>query len=338
MVILTRGRIYNRIYTDEEWELVNPLNKAIMEDYLEEYKQRKIKPSTIKQYHNDLRIILIFILKFLNNNSILELNKKDFRKLSIWFSDTLQMSNARSNRLMSAVRSLLTYVENDDEYAYESNIAKKVKGLPKEAVKTDEDNFFLSYNQIMKLKEELLKRGKIQHAVLEMIMFDSGGRRNEVAQITKYNLINSNKTNIVVGKRGKTFPLVYFDDTKELIKQYLEQRGNDNIDCLWTTGEGKDKRPATYENLYDRVMYMSKILSEIEGKPIEFFPHSFRHSRSEILSRGEDPRIIDKATGLPKIFSLQELQIFMHHSSSDVTSGYLKDHSEEQIDTMFDFN
>ena len=38
-----RGRVYNRTYTKEEWDGVLQENKNIMEDFLEEYKQRKKK-------------------------------------------------------------------------------------------------------------------------------------------------------------------------------------------------------------------------------------------------------------------------------------------------------
>lgn len=333
-----RGRIYNRIYTEEEYESVNKLNKHIIEDFLEEYKQRKIKESTIKQYYNDLRIIMLYIKRQLDNKSIFELGKKDFRRLSIWLSDTLKMSNARSNRIMSAVRSLLTYCEDDDEYEYDNNVAKKVKGLPKEPVRTNEDNFFLTFEQVMKLRQELINRDKLQHAVLLMMMFDSGARRNEVCQVTKYDLLEGNKTNQVIGKRGKVFPLVYLNDTKELIVKHLKERGEDNIDSLWVVGTGENKREASYETLYDWVIYMSKMLSEIENKNIQFFPHSLRHSRAECLMNGKDVRIIDKNTGNPKIFTLEEIQIFLHHSDPKTTQGYLKDHTEEIINNMFDFS
>ena len=44
---MERGRIYNRIYTPELWEQVNPENKAILEDFMAEYRQRKKAKSTI---------------------------------------------------------------------------------------------------------------------------------------------------------------------------------------------------------------------------------------------------------------------------------------------------
>jgi site-specific recombinase XerD len=307
-----------------------------MDDFLEEYTQRQMKESTLKQYRNDLRIVLTYVKRELSNRSILELSKKDFRRFSLYMTNTWEMSNARCNRIMSAVRSLLTYVEDDDEYDYDNNLAKKVKGLPKDPIRTNEDDFFLSFEQIMKLRDELIKRNQLQDAVLLMIMFDSGGRRNEVFQVKKHGLLESNKTNEVIGKRGKKFTLVYLDDTKELIKQYLDQRGEDNIDSLWIAGKGDSKRSVNSDTLYNRIVSMSKLLSEIEGKQIEFFPHSLRHSRIECLLQGQDLRLLDE-NGKPKKFNLEQVQVFVNHSDPKTTQSYAKDHSGEIIDDMFGF-
>lgn len=331
-----RGRVYNNIFNEEDWKNVNEENKLMIEDFLEEYRQRKIKDTTIKQYYYDLRIVMIYILKFLKNKPITDLNKKDFRRFSIHLSNEMGVSNARANRLMSSVRSLLTYIEDDDDYEYENNVAKKVKGLPKDPVKTNEDDFFLSFDQVMRLREELIKRDRLQDAVLLMVMFDSAARRNEVFQILKVGILEGNKANEVVGKRGKKYKPVYLDDTRELIAQYLEQRGEDDIESLWITGKGNNKRPVTYEAIYDRIVSISKVLSEIEGKKIEFFPHSLRHSRIECLLQGEDTRILDE-NGKPKKFSLEQVQLYVNHSDPKTTQSYAKDHSAEIIDSMFGF-
>jgi integrase/recombinase XerD len=333
---LARGRVYNNIFNEEEWELVNEENKLMMEDFLEEYRQRKIKESTIKQYKNDIRIVFLYVLRKLKNLPITELNKKDFRRFSLYLSDELGVSNARANRLMSAVRSLLTYIEDDDDYDYEVNYAKKVKGLPKDPVRTNEDDFFLTFDQVMKLREELLKRDRLQDAVLLMVMFDSAARRNEVFQIQKHGLLDANKANEVIGKRGKKYKPVYLNDTKELIRQYLDERGEDEIASLWIMGTGENKKPISYNALYDRVVSMSKVLSEIEGKEIEFFPHSLRHSRIECLLQGHDTRILDK-DGNPKKFTLEEVQLFVNHSDPKTTQSYAKDHTTEIVDNMFGF-
>jgi site-specific recombinase XerD len=333
-----RSQVYNRIFNEEDWDKVNKENKIIMQDYLEEYKQRKMKPTTLLQYHNDLRIVLLFILHELNNRSILELNKKDFRRFNLWLQDK-GMSNARVNRLMSSVRSMLTYVEDDDDYEYDFNVAKKVKGLPKQAVRTDEEDFFLTYEQVIKVRNYLIEHEEWQLCSLWMLFYDSGARRNEVYQCKKQGILDGNKSNIVIGKRGKAFPLVYLNDTRdEVFAKYLEERGEDNIDSMWIIGSGDNKRPASYESIYDRVVPLSKILSELEGKEINFFCHSLRHTRCEHLLQGLDPRIIDKNTGKPKKFTLEEVQLFLHHSDPKTTQGYAKDHTEQIIDEMFDFS
>lgn len=333
---MARGTVYNRVFNKEDWNLVNIENKDIMEDFLEEYKQKKIKESTLKQYHNDLRIVMIYILKELKNKCILELNKKDFRRFNLWLQDK-GMSSSRVNRLMSSTRSMLTYIEEDDDYDYDSNIAKKIKGLPKQAVRTNEDNFFLSYKQVMDVRAKLIEMGKLQWAVLWMLFYDSGARRTEVFQATKVGILEGNKTNIVIGKRGKTFPLVFLNDTKELIKQYLEERGEDDIDSLWIKGTGKNKVAITDSTaLYTRMVSISEILSVMDDKEIELFCHSMRHTRCEHLLQGMDERLIDKATGEPRKFTLEEVQVFLHHSDPKTTQGYAKDHSDDVIDNMFD--
>ena len=324
-----RGRIYNNFYTPELWAQVNKDNKRILDDFLSEYKQRKMSKGTIDGYYHDLRIIFIYILKELDNRCILELNKKNFRGLSLYFTEECGMSPARTNRLKSAVNSMLTFCEEDDDYDYEINYAKKVKGIPRTRVKDDEDDFFFTFEEFIKVRDILV--------VLWSIGFDSAGRKNELFQIEKHGLTEHNKTNIVVGKRGKKFPLVYLDDTKELIKKYLKERGPDNIDSLWIKGSGENKQPRSDSSvLYDRIVSISKILSEVRGEECNIFTHTMRHSRLESLAQGTDTRLLDEE-GNPKKFPLEQIQIFSHHSSVSTTQAYLKDHSEDTINSMFGF-
>lgn len=195
---MSRGKIYNKFYTDELWAKVNKENKLILDDFLAEYRQRKMKPGTISGYKNDLRIILIYILMELDNKCILNLKKKDFRGLSLFFTENCGMSPARTNRLKSALNSMLTFCEEDDDYEYEINYAKKVKGIPRERVKDDEDDFFFTFDEFIKVRDILIERGKLQYAILWSLGFDSAGRKNELFQVEKHGLLDGNKTNIVV--------------------------------------------------------------------------------------------------------------------------------------------
>lgn len=331
---MERGRIYNRIYTPALWEQVNPENKAILEDFLAEYRQQKKAKSTVDAYFQDGRIAMIYILQHHNNKSILEMTKKDFRNMSIWLSDDCQMSANRVNRLKATVNSMLSFVEDDDSYDYNVNYAKKVKGLPRERVRDNDDDFFFTYDEFVKVRDILVERGRLQDAVLLSLGFDSGARKNELYQVIKHGLLDGNKTNVVIGKRGKKFPLVYLDDTKELIRKYLEERGDDDIDSLWIKGSGDHKSPVTKDSLYNRMRSISDIFSEVRGEPCNIFMHTMRHSRAESLMQGTDLRLVDE-NGETIKFPLDKISKFMHHSDIGVTQGYLMNHDEEEIDAMF---
>lgn len=335
---MARGRgVYNRIYSPEKWEKVNLENKNIMEDFLTEYRQQKKSETTLKAYWNDLRLVLIKIMEDFDNKSILEMTKKDFRKLNLWFDES-GMSPARCNRLHSCVNSLLTFCEDDDDYDYEINQSKKVKGVPNVKVKTDEDNFFFTFEEFIKVRDKLIEQGDLQIAVMWSLAFDSGARRNEVFQVQKHGLLEGNKTNIVKGKRGKLFPLVYLNDTKDLIQKYLEERGDDDIDSLWIVNSKDDKRPlADSITLYEWLTTKcNKILQDIRGEETNIFFHTCRHSRIECLLQGTDDRLKDE-NGDNRKFPLEQIMVLVHHSDVSTTQSYLKNHDEDTINEMFGF-
>lgn len=323
--------MYNRIYNEDDWKNVNKKNKSIMEDYLLEYTARKKKKTTIQQYRNDIRIILIYILKHCDNKDITELSKRDFRNLSLWLSDELELSNARTNRLMSCCRSLLTYVEEDDEYEYENNVSRKIKGLPKESVR---NIVFLTDDIISKLRTKLLYDERYKEATLLSLLYDSACRKNECAQVEKYSFLEDdrNSTNPVVGKRGKIFNLIYFNMTIYCARLYLEERGDDDIDSLWVLGKGENKRPAKASNLYDWVVSWRKDLKEITGQDYKINCHSFRHSALENMSTGE--HYICKELGLGAI-PLEKLKLIANHSDLSTTASYLLDKSTQELENLF---
>ena len=169
--------VYNRIYSKQKWEQVNKYNKELMEDFLLELKAQKKSQGTIDQYRNDLRIMFIYILEELNNKEIYKLKKKQFRNYMLWLQEK-EMSNARINRLMSALRSMLSYASDEDTYEgeLEINHAQKVRGLVKEKVR---EIIFLTDEEIEYIYSRLIEKGKYQQALLIALMYDSAGRRRK---------------------------------------------------------------------------------------------------------------------------------------------------------------
>ena len=337
---------YNRTFSEEKWSRVNPENKRILEDFLLEYRSQKKSPKTIEAYRQDLRIILIHVMEKLDNKSLLDMTKKDHRNVSLWLSEGMNGSegdsqgrgNSRVNRMRSSLNSLLSFCEEDPSYEYEQNMSKKVKGLPKEKVKTDEDAFFFTFAEFIEVRNRLVEQEDYQTAALWSLAFDSGARRTEVAQVEKHGFFEEGNhwTNIVRGKRGKTFPLIYLDDTREIVLKWLEQRGEDDIDLLWTVGDGENRHAASSELLYSRIMKCAKILSEIRGEEANIFFHSIRHARADVMSRGEDSRVKDK-DGSNRVYTLDEIRILLHHDDISTTQGFLKPRDSEILGEMFGF-
>lgn len=111
---------------------VSPTNKSLVNDFLIEKKAQGKAKSTLQQYQWDLRIILYLIYKHFENKGLVDLTRKNIRNLCIIFQE-MNMSNARVNGLMSALRAALELCA-DDDYDYEFNVGSRVKGLPKNPV------------------------------------------------------------------------------------------------------------------------------------------------------------------------------------------------------------
>lgn len=326
--------VYNRFFDPEIYELVNEQNKIILDDFLMELNQSQKSENTIYQYKRDLKGFFCYIYENLNNEFILNLTKRDFRRYSIYIQSLV--SNARHNRLLSSIRSLLNFAENEEEdfySSYDRNIAEKVKSLPKDRVR---DIVFLTDKQVLKLVDKLTELKEFQKATLVSLAYDSCARKNELSQVTKISFMNSelNNTNIVRGKGGKEFPLLYFNLTKRSAKLWLEKRGEDNIDSLWIVGSGDNVHSATNKNLYDWIIFCREILEDLEDDEIPFNLHSFRHSGLENYSRGDHYICREKNDG--QGFSLEKLKLLANHESISTTQSYLKDNSIQELEELFD--
>lgn len=328
---MVKGKqVYNRFFEQSKWDEVPKFNKDLIDDFLLELKSQGKSEGTVHQYFNDLRIICIYIHDELGNKEFHKLKKKHFRNMVLFFKEK-GMSNARVNRLKSSVSSMLEFASNEEDYEdlMEINYASKIKGLQKESVR---DIVFLDWNEVEIIYNELKSQERYQESLLLALAIDSAGRRNELFQVKKDSITEDGSfTNEVIGKRGKKFRLMYNDLTKEAYNLYMEQRGEDNIDSLWIIGKGENKRPATYDALYNRVVSWRKILLDKTGEYKELNAHSWRHISLELLSTGE--HYLCKKLG--KKFELNELKLLAHHNDLSTTDSYLRDKSDDMLLAAF---
>lgn len=319
-----------KVYNKEIYEKANKENKALIKDYLIELKSKKRKPGTIEQYTQDGKMLVCYIYNEMDDRCVLEFNKKDFRQIALWLTEERLVSNARFNRMFSLIHGMMEYAEDEEDYEYDKNYARKIKNLSKEPVR---DITFLSDEQVGKLRDYLMEHKMYRECAFMDIAYDSAGRIGEIVQMKKTDLIDNRYSNQVVGKRGKKFNLIFHDRSLESLSLYFEQRGEDNTDALWVSLRLKSHKAIKKDAAREWVTKMCDILSEIEGKPIWFTPHSFRHSALENYENGT--HYMCRVLAQPKRFTLEELRVLAHHDSMDTTKGYLKPKENNVIEGMF---
>lgn len=323
---------YNQIYSDEIYKLSNQESKNILEDYQMELRSRNRSPKTIEQYSSDVRLFICWAYDSLNNKSLLEYKRRDFRNFILYLQSTNKSAN-RINRMMSSLRGILQYCEDDTDIydSYIQNPMRKIKSIEKDKEEIRE-GVFLEDKEVDYLISYLVSHNKLQQALYVSLSYSSAGRRNEVLQVTKQSFLDDtvNKTNKIQGKGGKQFNLMYDKRTKLLAQKYLSQR-DDDLETLWITNKN-DPRPISYESLHAWCISFRAILENEFDKSLPISAHDFRRSALENYENSTHHSLqymnIDK-------LDLNTLKILAHHDSVQTTEGYLRDKSSDILDNLF---
>ncbi|GLI57759.1 hypothetical protein PM10SUCC1_32730 [Propionigenium maris DSM 9537] len=317
-------------YTKEKFKKINKETKAVIDDYISECRGKALTQRTILEYRNLLRHVAMLILENYENKSILEMSRRDWRSMSIMFQDELALSNSRINSILSAVTSCLDYIEDEEEEwkHYNKNPMRRLKRMPKKLVR---EKKWLNRSEVRTILTKLLEKGQLQCAVMVGLAYDSGARISELDQVTKNNILSGNVTNKIIRKgQKKETTLMFHNDTKELIRMWLEQRGEDDVEKLFiypmiVNKSNKDlKRAITIKSLSSRIKSAGKLIEK------DISPHVLRRSRAEGLKKGEDERLNFRK------FSQKEIQIILGHSDLATTEQYLKDDSVEIMEKIIE--
>ncbi|WWT40360.1 hypothetical protein [Staphylococcus phage PT1-4] len=320
----------NNIFNEEVYKEVNKESKDILQDYILELKSRGRAKKTIEQYVFDIKMAYCYFQENNSNKSILDLKKRDFRNFFLMLQETGK-SSARINRVQSSLRNLLEFVVDDeDDYEdYYKNPMKKIKSVEKNPVK---EIVFLTDEQVDYLIDYLMERKKYQKALYVSLSYDSAARRNEIHQVKKNNFLESNMTNSVIGKRGKQFPLMYMNRTREIAEKYFEERGEDSIESLWVSYYNGEARPLTYETLYQWAISFRSILEDKYDEDLPINSHSFRHTSLENYENGTHHNLKDMGK---ENLSINELRVLANHENIDITQSYLKNKDQEILSDLF---
>lgn len=314
--------------TKEKYALVNNETKNIINDYATELRAQKKAKGTQEQYVADLKMIAVYSLENLDNKSLLELTKRDVRGFLLWCQDDLGLSSARQGRLLSSLRTCLSFCEDDEDvYAsYTKNVADKIKAPSKQKAK---EIFWLDAYVCDMLYDYFMENKMYLDATFFALAIESAGRKGELIQVRKESITQTgNATNEVIGKRSKVFKLLYFDKTKKAAKKYLETRRDDDPH-LFVTQRGA---PLTISSAYALVRSWRPIIKQLTGQDIELNVHSLRHTSLQLYSTGEHWVCrMKKMGGIP----LEKLKNISNHDDCATTATYLKSNKQAELEDMF---
>lgn len=172
------------------------------------------------------------------------------------------------------------------------------------------NSYFLTASQIWEINYVMkkdIKHFDIQDRLLFNLFLDSGARISEIYNLKLQQLdLDEMLFNNVRHKEGYIEPVIFFDDTKLLIKQWLRKRQERGIESefLFVTLYNKQINHMSKETIRSRIRNIGKIVGISD-----FYPHSIRKSILNIT--GQQSEMVAAALG--------------HHKNAAVTrEHYMK--------------
>ncbi len=314
--------------TDEEFELVNPENIELLDEFIMYCESVDKAKTTVVAYKSSLRIWMVWIKDNLGNKSFLEIQKRDIVRFQSWCLKR-DMSPARIRGLRSAASSLNEYIKSMDIVP---NFVNIVNDIPAPSLSAVREKTILSDTQVEELLSELVEQGRYQQACFVAILAASGMRKSEVIQCDVSWLVGDK---VVIyegmyvsaeirtkgkGKAGKPLKKYIIQDIADkYIKLWMDEREklgitNDSLFVIKRKGEWGAIKDSTVDSWMD---LFSRLTSEV------CYAHAFRHYAGTWLKRN----------GVP----IDTIRDFFGHNDSVTTELYIDIDASENLAGMLDF-
>lgn len=315
-------------------ELGNEKNYKIYTDYIKSaiIKNSDTLNTTYKSYYNNMKLFFEFLYKYEGNPYILDKDLlNDFS--DVWERYCFYCFEKGNNKRTIANKRVACSTFFDWCLRKRKILVNPFVFIDKMKITSSDKvrkSYFLSTKEIWKIKfflnegEFVLKNKKetkklkfdLQENLLFNIFLDTGARISEVHSIR---LDQIDLDNMIISdvklKEGYIENLLFFDETKKLLKKWIEYREENYIDSdyLFITNYKKRINQMSKETIRSIVRKVGLIV-DIEN----FYPHSIRKTIINITAQ-TDETLASK---------------FAHHSSSDVTrKHYIKKENVNVIRT-----
>lgn len=314
-----------KYFTKEKLALINPDNQKKYDKYINSniIKNRDVKDTTYLVYKNYMSHFLVYLAENWNNVGLYDEeymeNAVDIMEGYISFlQDTLKNNKKVINTKLSTVSSFYGWSlkrKYIDKHPFDKQL-DRMKGASEEKII---NSYYLDEDQ-MKLVTETLKtdvRYDIQDNLIWNIMLDSANRVGAIANLTLSSLDLDNMLfENIREKRGYRVEVIFEEETKEIIEQWLEQRkdiDNLQVDSLFITRHLGTYRSMSKGTIQERV----KKIGEILGLD-DFHSHCIRKTKLNDVYRSTGDLALAATLG--------------NHKSVETTrQAYIKPQSKSEV-------
>jgi site-specific recombinase XerD len=256
---------------------------------------------TIERY----KLAIDMLLEFFNEKNVKEITTNDLRYYLALYQQQRKVSGTTLDGMRRVFSAFFNWLEQED-YIYKSP-ARRVARIKKDTKKERE----LYESEIEMLAQACTT---IRDRALIEFMYATAARVSEVAGINREEVDFEKRSVLLHGKGGKD-RIAYFTDKAALfLRQYLEQREDDN-EALFVSLKNHNTR-VTKESIEQMVRILGN-RSGVTG----IHPHRFRVTRITVLVN----------RGMP----LQDVQVIAGHASINTTQMYYRANGEK---VRFEYN
>jgi integrase/recombinase XerD len=261
----------------------------MIEDYLIELEIRNYSRNTIKTYKS----IVINFYKFLQSEKNLADERRVLRTFKKYIQHLKRDKNVSQNYIYLVTVVVKKFFEFGDIHILkEIQTPKRTKSLPKHLNEQEVENLINAFDK------KSAKIMDMRNKVILALLYSSGLRVSELVYIHIDSVDLKDRTIRIRGKGEKDRIVLFDEETKTLIEEYIEKKSDDS-EFLFVNRSGNHLTPR-----YIQMMIKSHAkAAEIKKKVT---PHVLRHSfATHLLKNGADIRIIQQLLGHSNLSTTQ---------------------------------
>jgi len=266
----------------------------MIEDYLVELEIRNYSKNTIKTYKS----IVTNFYKFLINEKNLYNEKRVLRSFKRYIQYLKREKKVSQNYIYLVTVVVKKFFEFGGLRILDDvQTPKRTKSLPKSLNETEVKNLInaMDFKECSTPSKDLLN---IRNKVILALLYSAGLRVSELVSLHCDDVDLGERTIRIRGKGEKDRIVLFDENTKQLMEEYLEKRTDDS-DALFVNRFGNHLTPRY-------VQMMIKKYAESAGIKKKVTPHILRHSfATHLLKNGVDIRAIQQLLGHSNLSTTQ---------------------------------